>query len=343
VSGLSSGVVAVAAHWAYNCALTIAGAVKCWGNDWSSDGHTPVEIVGLGSDIVAITVGLHACALTRTGAVKCWGRNDSGQLGDGTTTTRSTPVAVSGLSSGIVAIAAGERHTCALTKSGAVKCWGSHADGVLGDGTTTDRHTPVDVPDLEAGVTAIAAGSRSTCALTQGGGVKCWGAYQLGDGRTTNHLTPVAVSGLSSDVVAIAAGPDASCAVTRTGAAKCWGYNAWGQLGDGTTTSRLTPVPVFGLSSRVVAIAVGGAHACALIYTGGVRCWGLDSDGELGDGRIFGVKPRPVTVAGFTALVRSRTWISTRTLGAGAHGLRATYPGDALHGGSSGTAAHAVR
>ena len=114
-------------------------------------------------NIAAITAGYaHTCALTSGGGVKCWGRNDYGQLGDGTTTERHTPVNVSGLASGVSAIATGMYHTCALTSGGGVKCWGDNEDGQLGDGTTTDRHTPVNVSGLASGVSGIAGGYEHT-------------------------------------------------------------------------------------------------------------------------------------------------------------------------------------
>ena len=116
-----------------------------------------------------------------------------------------------------------------MTSNGAVSCWGANADGELGDGTTTNRPTPVPVSGLSAGVVAVAAGQKHTCALTSGGAVWCWGNNwygQLGDGTTTGRPTPVPVSGLSSGVVALAAGMYHTCALTSGGAVVCWGYAA---------------------------------------------------------------------------------------------------------------------
>ena len=263
-----------------------------------------MAVNGLGSGMTAIAAGAdHTCALTTTGGVKCWGYNSYGQLGDGTTTNRTTPVDVSGLSSGVTAIAAGYRYTCALTAAGGVKCWGSNGFGQLGDGTTTDRHTPVDVSGLSSGVTAIAVGEWHTCALTAGGATKCWGYNpygQLGDGTTTERHTPVNVSGLSSGVTAIAASAYHTCALTAGGAAKCWGYNPFGQLGDGTTTNRITPVNVSGLGSGVTAIAAGWYHTCAVTTGGAAKCWGYNPYGQLGDGTTT-ERHTPVNVSGLSS------------------------------------------
>jgi alpha-tubulin suppressor-like RCC1 family protein len=304
--GLAEGATSVAAGDSHSCAV-VGGGGKCFGdNTFGQLGDStqfqrlsPVDVTGLtgASSIVASMGGSHSCAIAGGGAV-CWGRNSNGQLGDNSNMQRLAPVSVSGLSSGVAALAAGQSHSCALTIAGGAKCWGFNANGQLGDGTQSPRLTPVDVGGLTSGITAVAAGGFFTCALSSGGGVKCWGVNdngQLGDGSVAQRLTAVSVSGLSGGIVAIATGQAHTCALTAAGGVKCWGLNTSGQLGDGTTTQRLAPVDVSGLSSGVTAIAAGQNHTCALVTNVGVKCWGDNNDGQLGDGTM-GTRPFPGSV-----------------------------------------------
>jgi len=231
----------------------------------------------------------HSCLLTTTGDVKCWGSNEFGQLGDGTTTNKKKPTKVSGLSGVVVrAIAVGASHSCALTTTGNVKCWGKNEYGQLGDGTSKQQKKPVKVSGLNGArelsdIRAIVLGSFHSCALTTTGGVNCWGldGFQHGNNETTVH--PVAISNLSG-VRALGAGNSYSCALTMTGDVKCFGDNSSGQLGDGTDISRYKASNNVSNLRGVHAIAVGPNHSCALTTTGDVKCWGLNDVGQLGDG-----------------------------------------------------------
>ena len=353
VTGLASGVVSIAAGGTASCAITFIGDVKCWGNMYPvgdpiffNGPLTPIDVPGLAIGVASIAVGdFHKCALSIAGGVKCWGVNSSGQLGDNSTTQRTSPVDVFGLSSGVQALTAGQSHTCALTTAGGVKCWGSNSHGRLGDGSTTMRLIPVDV-GLASTVSAIVAGKSHTCALTTSGGVKCWGSNfqgELGDNSTSMRLTPVDVVGLTTGVAAIAAGYQQTCALTTNGVMKCWG-----NTGRGSFTldpPRLIPIDV-AIGSRASAIAVGGSinfgagdtHGCAVIVTGAVKCVGSNSFGQLGDNSISfrsfpvsvvtqlvdtavlsaAISPLPPVVSGrsttLTALVKMRSPLGTVTV-----------------------------
>ena len=327
--------------------LAVLGVLGGWLGSRAASGASATALAG-GAE--------HTCALTSRGTVQCWGRNRYGQLGDGTTTDRWTPVTVAGLGSGILAVSAGEDHTCALTSGGAVRCWGHNGYGQLGDGTTTDRWTPATASGLGSGVLALSVGWSHTCAVTSAGAVRCWGRNdygQLGDGTTTNRSAPVAVSGLGSGIAAVTAGavphvrgderrgrpvlgvqrhgpargrnhhrlsddgrrdrahercvgggdgPVPHLCADDGGAVRCWGDNNYGQLGDGTTTTRTTWVAVSGLASGVTALTAGWSHTCALSLAGVAQCWGYNYFGQIGDGTTAN-RTTPVTVTGLTSAV----------------------------------------
>ena len=212
----------------------------------------------------------------------------------------NTPVAISGMTD-VRAVSAGFYFDLAVQADGTVWGWGVCMYGQLDDVIPPDFHTPVQVCGL-TGVTAVAAGSVHSLALKEDGTVWAWGwnyRGQLGDGSTTDHLTPVQVCDLTG-VTAIAAYGFSchSLALKRDGTVWAWGGNSKGQLGDGSTTNRLTPVQVRDLTG-VTAISGGGHHSLALKADGTAWAWGYNWDGELGDGtntdRLTPVQVRNLT------------------------------------------------
>ncbi len=307
-----TGIQNVSGGSGFTCALTNAGNVLCWGDnyygqlgDGTASGRAyPAPVGGLGANIVGLaTGGRSACIITTTGALKCWGDNYYGQLGDGTTTVRRSPVVVSGMSVGVRDVSVGWSHTCAVTAAGATWCWGSNSSGQLGDGTQTNRTMPVLVLGLASDIVAVQAGGAHTCALTTAGEVKCWGdnySGQLGDGTKIKRLTPVSVSGLNQRVTALATTTDHNCVRLADGSAKCWGDNYVGQIGDGTKVDRAVPVTVVGLGNDVAKIETGIQTTCALNSTGGLKCWGTNYWGQVGDG-TWDTHTTPVQVVGLAS------------------------------------------
>jgi alpha-tubulin suppressor-like RCC1 family protein len=208
------------------------------------------------------------------------------------------------LGSGVVSIAAGEKHTCALTSSGAVYCWGENDRGQLGDGTTTDSSVPVPVSGLSSGVAALGSGHKHTCAVLISGGVKCWGHNnhgQLGDGSTSDSALATDVTGLTG-AVTVAAGVEHSCALTSSGSVKCWGRNDKGQIGDGSPGDSSVPVDINGLPFGAWALAAGDKHTCSVSVFGVAHCWGHGNKGQLGDGATSD-SSTPVLVTGISDAV----------------------------------------
>ena len=194
-----------------------------------------------------------------------------------------------------------EQHSA--QEPGQAWAWGFNYYGQLGNDTTTDSTTPVEVEGLTDTV-AVAAGGFHNLALKQDGTVVAWGlngSGELGDGTTTERHTPIEVEGLT-DAVAVAVGVYHSLALKQDGTVVAWGSNEYGQLGDGTQrTERHIPVEVKGLTD-VVAVAAGESHSLAIKSDGTVVAWGWNFDGQLGDGTTTG-RSTPVEVQGLTDAV----------------------------------------
>jgi alpha-tubulin suppressor-like RCC1 family protein len=221
--------------------------------------------------------GSHSCLITEAGAIRCWGGNESGQLGNATTGKASLLVEAGEIPGGAAAVESGADHTCAIGADGKVWCWGANAKGQLGDGSAAARSVPAAVEGLVERAVMLAAGDSFTCALSETGGVKCWGwniRGQLGDGSFEDRALPADVSGLTSGVIAIAAGAEHACALLAAGKIQCWGNGSVGQLGTGLMQISNQPVDAAGLPEGAVEIAAGGNFSCARTAGGKVMCWG---------------------------------------------------------------------
>lgn len=318
---------------AHTCALKADGGVRCWGqrgsvssdgtkygllgdgSEFSASASGPVDVKGLTSGVLSISAGyFHTCAITASG-VKCWGNNDQGQLGDGSLLAKNEPTGVTGLISNIASIATASESSCALTKDGAVKCWGSNKIGAVGNSASFDQHpvlSPANVAGLTSGVNALSTSSQGLhfmCAhkTAPKNEIRCWGANgrgQLGDSGTISSPTPTAATLNNASKVTAISQQVASTCVLMDGRVKCWGSNSFGNLGTGNvggeTADARDAIDVIGLKD-VAAIASGGHHACALTSAGGVKCWGLNTSGELGDGSAGPWSPVPVDVLGLSS------------------------------------------
>jgi alpha-tubulin suppressor-like RCC1 family protein len=294
VVGLPSGLTSLSAGYVHTCA-TANGAAYCWGansygqlgNGSVSESSPPAVVAGLASGVTNLAAGYYHTCATVTGAAKCWGVNANYQLGNNSTTNSPVPVQVTGLTAGVGIVAGTWYHTCA-TVSGALKCWGAGTSGQLGNGSTSQSGVPVQVSGLTSGVTSFALGGNFTCAVANGA-ASCWGlnsSGQLGNGTMANSNVPVPVSGLGLGVTNISTGNMHACATMSGGAAKCWGYNNHGQVGNNSTANTPLPTTVIGLASGVSRVVAGYYFNCALLTSGNVKCWGDNSNGQLGDSTL---------------------------------------------------------
>lgn len=291
----------VAGGGLHSVAVTDDGRVYAWGRNTSGavgdgvpgDRLSPTAIAMPGAAPVAAVAagGDFSLALTDDGRLFAWGANGARQLGDGTTTTRTTPVVVQFLGDvRFVDVDAGGSHALALGDDGHVYAWGNNNEGQLGDGTTNPRSLPqaVALPG-DPTVVAIAAGTEFSLVLTDDGTAYAWGLNlegRLGDGTTEDRLLPVAVALPDGpSFVDVAAGSGHALALASDGALYAWGLNDVGQLGDGTTSARSLPGPVAApAGTSFAAVDAGGSHVLALTEGGALLAWGWNARGQLGDG-----------------------------------------------------------
>jgi len=341
----------IAAGGAHTCALIENGRVRCWGHAVAGQlGYGNLEDIGddetpasagdlpLPPNVVEIEAGgAHTCARFGDGSVRCWGFNTLGQLGYGNTAIQLAigddesleDLPAIDVGGPVDQLVVGTLQSC-VRASGQLRCWGAGSFGQLGLGSLQpigDDEVPAQVDPVSLGGDPfdIATGGAHGCALTVGGGLRCWGrndSGQLGQGSIANlgdDETPESAPDLSvvppqlppgTTVTSLALGLGHSCALLSTAEVLCWGENAVGQLGQGNVTrwgdqpgelpSALDPIQ---LGAGAVAIAAGYDHTCALLEDGSVRCWGDNSSGQLGVGDEEHIGDNELPAAGDLAVL----------------------------------------
>jgi alpha-tubulin suppressor-like RCC1 family protein len=291
------------------------------GNNSATSQRTPVSVLGVVKTFCQISAGTyHSLAIDKNGRAWGWGYNSQGQLGDNSVSWRATPVSVAGTVKTFCQISAGDYHSVAIDKNGSTWAWGDSASGQIGNGTLGNSFTfPVSTKGNTKTFCKITAGignnifSDFSVAIDKNGRAWGWGYNnygQLGDNSTTLRYTPVSVLGAVKTFCQISAGGSHILSIDKNGRLWSWGYNASGQLGDNSTTSRLTPVSVLGAVKTFCTICGGTNHSLSIDKNGRVWSWGLNTSGQLGDNSttsrltpvsvLGGVKTFCTIAAGFT-------------------------------------------
>ena len=302
------------------CATFSDGSVQCWGNNsagqlgnnTTTNSTLPVSVVGLTTATSTTTGASHSCSLLSNGTMKCWGNGALGKLCNNSTANSLVPVTSSG--STYSAIGAGTGYSCTLNSSGIVKCCGDNSSYSLGryviEQTGNSSHLtqkiPYDVSYAPALFTGLGVGVSTSCAITAVTNlVYCWGNNSFGQlgacSNTSLNLISSSVSNLTN-ASRVSLGTDHACALKTDRTVMCWGWNSSNQLGASSTIcgKGYSAVTVTGLSN-ISSIALGDNHSCALSSSGTVKCWGSNSNGQLGNNTNTATTS-PVSVSNLTGV-----------------------------------------
>jgi len=328
----------------HTVAVRMDGTLWAWGSNW--DGRTGLGItsgntltptrVGEATNWVSVSAGSgHTMAIREGNTLWGWGSNGSGQLGDGTTTSRSIPAQVQ--SGTWTFVSAGSSHTVAIRTGGALWTWGSNREGQLGNGTVgafTNSNTPIQVtmatvtlpvPTVNT-VTAVAAGNSHTLVIGANGTL--WGWGNSDNGQTGLRMlggTPTAPlqAGIATNWASVSAGAFHTVAVTTNGQLWAWGDRGQGRLGDGESWgNQNTPIRI-GDATNWRAVSAGAIHTVAIRMDGTLWAWGSNANGQTGLGITSGNTLIPTRVGETT------NWVS---VSAGSGHTMAIREGNTLWG-----------
>jgi alpha-tubulin suppressor-like RCC1 family protein len=314
VVGGFSDWVSASAGGSHSLGVRANGSLWGWGDNFfgqlgdntASGRNSPVSVVGGFTDWVSASAGgSHSLGVRANGTLWAWGINGNGQLGDATITSRRSPVSVVGGFTDWVFASAGVsgQHSLGIRANGTLWAWGSNANGRLGDGTTTDRSSPVSVVGGFTDWVSVSAGRYHSLGVRANGSLWGWSRNtngQLGDNSITDRSSPVSVIGGFTDWVQASAGTSHSLGVRANGTLWAWGLNTYGQIGDNTATSQRSPVSVVGGFTDWVQASAGSRHSLGVRANGTLWAWGRNTEGQLGDNTTTSRSSPVSVVGGFT-------------------------------------------
>ena len=296
----------------HSCSLNSASnQVSCWGtNNYGQLGtgdnisyYSAKTVVGLGGGIKEVVSGSRfSCALMLDTTIRCWGENTYGQLGDDSNSDSNTPVVVQynwrlggGDADTFIDIDAGQNHACGVTDSGSVYCWGHNSQGQLGNDSSSDRSSAVQVVDDNGdnlrNIMKVSTGQQHSCALTYGGNVYCWGNNDygqlgLGAGKVGDRQKKARLVNNIDNAVDLILGANFSCVIDDLNNVKCWGDNSSHQIKYTSTSYYANPTSLN--YADALSFKTGAKHLCVRRANGNIECRGSNLYSQVGsDTDIF--------------------------------------------------------
>lgn len=271
------------------------------GEGTTTSRSSPGSVCGGGTTWCIVSLGcLISSAIKSDGTLWTWGNGGVGRLGSGAATDRCSPGTTAGGGTNWCGVNSGRDHGIAVKCDGTLWTWGANSDGRLGDGTITNRSSPVTTAGGGTNWCAVSAGRGHSVAIKTDGTVWTWGfnqCGQLGDGSVTSRSSPGTLAGGGTNWCAISAGYDHAAAIKTDGSLWVWGKNTSFQLGDASSTNRCSPVTVAGGGTNWRSVSGGYNHTSAIKIDGTLWTWGDNTCGLLGDGTTT-ARCSPVSIAG---------------------------------------------